>query len=344
MSNNNFKVVTFDPNLKYENINYNIEKNNSIVHDMNINLDDFKRDMKSDNNNYNNLVINNENHSDVETYVESDIESDSESNFKNKEAKDYNFDALKGGSLEKIDKYLENINSLFNKNNIKQKINELIKKYNTNKYDDYLMEINSFYSKNINKYQVIRHNNYLELIDKKTKNIVKKQKIYNVKITREEIDILKTKNIHQKHKLIHLYLEMKYTITKNLELEKTFEKEKKKYKNLNEELFSYIYYNEIINEVLNENYSLVFLPNIITYDENKIIENSHYKIPNSLIDEIYINSLEQTKLYNKIQNTKDNKKKLIQEYLKKNINEKDKIKKKINKILTTQNNEIKLIY
>ena len=98
------------------------------------------------------------------------------------------------------------------------------------------------------------------------------------------------------------------------------------------------------NEVLNENYSLVFLPNIITYDENKIIENSHYKIANSLIDEIYINSLEQTKLYNKIQNTKDNKKKLIEEYLKKNINEKNKIKKKINKILTKQNNEIELMY
>ena len=340
MSNNNFKVITFDPNLKYEEMNYNVEKNNSIVHDMNINLDDFEKDMKSDNNNYNNLVINNENNSDVE----SDMESDSESDFKTKEVNNYNFDELKGGSLEKIDKYLENINSLFNKNNIKQKINELIKKYNTNKYDDYLMEINSFYSKNINKYKVVRHNNYLELIDKKTKKIVKKQKIYNVKITREEINILKNKNLHQKHKLINVYLEMKHTIKKNEELEKTFEKEKKKYIKLNEELLSYIYYNEIINEVLNENYSLVFLPNIITYDENKIIENSHYKIPNSLIDEIYINSLEQTKLYNKIQNTKDNKKKIIEEYLKININEKDKIKKKINKILTKQNNELELIY
>jgi hypothetical protein len=344
MSNKNFKVVTFDPNLKYESINYNIQKNNSIVHDMNINLDDFERDIKSDNNNYKNLVINNENNLDVESYVESDIESDIESYVKTEDKKDYNFDELKGGSLEKIDTYLENINSLFNKKNIKQKINDLIKKYNTNKYDDYLMEINSFYSKNINKYKVIRHNNYLELIDKKTKKLVKKQKIYNVKITKEEIDILKNKNKHQKYKLINLYLEMKHTIKKNEELEKIFKKEKKQYINLNEELFSYIYYNEIINEVLNENYSLVFLPNIITGDENKIIENAHYKIPNSLIDDIYINSLEQTKLYNKIQNTKENKKKIIEEYLKKNINEKDKIKKKIKKILTKQNNEIELIY
>ena len=343
MSNSNFKVVTFDPNLKYEEMNYNVEKNNSIVHDMNINIDDFERDMKSDTK-YNKIVINNENNSDVESYVESDIESDVESDVETKEETNYNFDELKGGNLEKIDKYLENINSLFNKNNIKQKINELIKKYKTNKYDDYLMEINSFYSKNINKYKVIRNNNNLELIDKKTKKIVKKQKIYNIKITREEINILKNKNIHQKHKLINLYLEIKHTINKNEELEKTFEKEKKKYIKLNEELLSYVYYYEIVNEVLNENYSLVFLPNMISSDENKVIENTHYKIPNDLIDEIYINSLEQTKLYNKIKTSKENKKKIIEEYLNKNINDKNKIKKKINKIVNKQNNEIEIIY
>ena len=334
MSNQNFKVVTFDPNLKYEEMNYNVEKNNSIVHDMNFDLDDFERDMKSDTN-YNHIVINNENNSDIESDVETDVES--------KEIQNYNFDELKGGSLEKIEQYLENINKLFNKNNIKQKINELIKKYKTNKYDDYLMEINAFYSKNINKYQVIRNNNNLELVDKKTNKLVKKQKIYNIKITREEINILKNKNIHQKHKLINLYLEMKHTINKNEELEKMFAKEKKKYIKLNEELLSYIYYNEIINEVLNENYSLVFLPNMISSDENKVIENTHYKIPNELIDEIYINSLEQTKLYNKIKTSKENKKKIIEEYLK-NINDKNKIKKKITKIVNKQNNEIEIIY
>lgn len=332
MNSDKFKVITFDPNLKFENTTYNIEKNNSIVHDINIDFNDFEKDMAK-----------NENLIKKEKKFTENLENNSLDNIE-ETVINYNFDELKGGTIEIIDTYLENINILYNKNNIKSQINDLLKKYNKNNYSDYLETINSFYSKNINKYKIIRNNQNIELIDKKTNKLIKKTKIYNIKLVKEQLVLLKKKKFTQKHKLINLYLQIKNSYEKNDHLEKIFYKEKKKYITLNESILSYIYYYNYINDSLIENYKLVFLPNIIDNENMKIIENSHYKIPNGIMDEIRNNCFEQTRLYNKIKNTKDNKTKIITEYLNKNINEKNKINKKINKIILKQNNVNNIIY
>ena len=40
MSSENFKVINFDPNLNFEDLNYNVEKfNNSITQDLDFNLE-----------------------------------------------------------------------------------------------------------------------------------------------------------------------------------------------------------------------------------------------------------------------------------------------------------------
>lgn len=343
MNLNKFKVITFDPNLKFEDKNYNIKKNNSIFHDINIDFDDFENDIQNENIKEKKYIEKNE-IDNLEDNKNDHKEDKLKDNNIQKETKTYNFDELKGGTLEKIDIYLENINILYNKNNIKNKINDLLKTYNKNNYEDYLQEINSFYSKNINKYKIIRNNNNIELIDKKTNKVIKKKKIYNILFIKEQLNILKKNNFNQKHKLINLYLQIKNSTIKNDDLEKIFYKEKKIYIKLNEDILSYTYYYNYINDVSNDDFKLVFLPNIIDNENMKIIENAHYKLPNNLIDEIYNNSLEQTRLYNKIKNTKENKKKIIEEYLNQNINEKNKIKKKINKIIHNQNNLNNIIY
>jgi len=66
MNSNNAKEVYFNPNLKFEDLSYNIEKdNNSIVQDINIDLDGFENDLNmiggnSNAENYNNVSFENQ--------------------------------------------------------------------------------------------------------------------------------------------------------------------------------------------------------------------------------------------------------------------------------------------
>jgi hypothetical protein len=339
MSNENFKVINFDPHLNFEDSDYNVEKvKNSIIPHLDFDLDNFESD------------INQKKEEEITELDNLEMDEKISKNYKilkyQEETEKVEEPLQEGGKKDEIDFFLENINEIFSKKNIKSKVNELITNYNSNKFNDYLEQLNHIYAKNLKKYKIERKNKTINLIDKKQKKIIKKINILDIKFIETELIKLKKEVEYYKYVLINLYINIHYgDNNKKKELENNFNNQRKKYVKLNELYISYDIYNKLINEDLKENFTLLALPTIkIDKDTlNKYIENKNYQIPNDIIEEIYNNNMKANKLYNNLMSSEKKERNKIEEYLKVKINEKNDINKKINKLIIKENNRIKII-
>ena len=343
---NNIKHVSIDPVLNFENLNYNIEKNNnSIVQEIGLNNDEFNVDdnFQQDGGNYNELIIENDNklekiddkfnqiqlydnnHSDVGSLEGSlNLQGGMKKKSINlKKEKEINLD---------ISDYKETIHPLVNVNNVKKQVKQWITNISSKSYTNYFNEIKEIYQKNIKKYSIVRKNKKLELYNKSSNTKIKQINIPDIKYIDIEKLELNKKIVTLKYKLINYYIKIKKNPkNKNEIMVKIYNKLLNDYKNNLELLTSYLIYEIIINkkttiieeneekeeikehnkDIINNNQNYIFLSNYKqTLTENSFyyIENKHYLIDNKIKQSILDNRKEKTHIYTTIINelNKDN--------------------------------------
>ena len=443
----NVKEVFFNPEMKFENLSYNIEKNNnSIVQEMDIDLDGFETELNmtggSNKEAVNQLSVENmgkintkfntinsldptlnqlgsgnmkdnevnmeenqvnmeenqvnmeENQVNMEenevNMEENEVnmeenEVNMEDNEVNMEDNEVNMEEmfpnnetkyLFGGSKNvenilsddidlNISSYKEIIHPLVNINNVKKCVNRWITNLKSNKMIKYKNDINKIYQKNIKIYKIIRENNKLILIDKKSNSQTESINIPDFKIIFIEKKKLEDTIIKLNQKLIHLYLDIKNNPNLRDKYSEIYKTTLNKYSSSLELLTSYNIYENIINaqnkdnknnnnvdyEETQNNKTTIFLSDLKTdiYDQSNIyIENNQYVIDTNIIEITQQINKEQTNLYNDIiisinkdndiKNDRRETRDLIKEYL---DNSKIKtIKNKLNILKKYQNNKI----
>ena len=336
------KKVSFDPNLTFENLNYDVKKNsNSIFQNINIDLEKFENEVNSLDNNYSNENYNQKTFDLKENKIEnrhSGGENKKKDNkidnkIDNKES-DFKVEKLQhgGDKVEKVlDEKLKLANTLISKKKVKNQIIKYINNYHSNKLEKYYNELTQIYQKNIKKYYFQKDNNYLNLYERKTNKKVSSVKLLNLIITSSKLDTLHNEIKSIKSELINSYIFIKKNLHLKNKLEKDFNKKRDKYKLLLEDYYSFKIYHEIVNMTANNldidkdvETKLLYLsvPDLnIRNTPYKFNQKEFFNVPVNLIDEIFKYENKQMNLYNKIINSDKKNKKDILEYLE---NKKDK--------------------
>lgn len=246
------------------------------------------------------------------------------------------------------EEYLDTIdkNPLIDKTNIINTVEHYIKNYESTEYQDYKdgKMTNKIYPKIGRKYNMIKRNGLIELIDVKlNETVIKLKEPIYILINEKLKELEEDKNI-LKTELDNEYNELNINSNKNMNTKeqqdfniriKEFEKMKNKYIQILENIEVYKLYYLVINKINIKDVKDITQSIIIEYygNDNQLVEKKRYKIPESIINNYITSQGEKLDNYNKLKQLMNTNK----------VNKKD-IKKFLelsNNISETHNNNIK---